>query len=1642
MERNQPDYASLMRQALLKLKQAEAQIRALTEARREPIAVIGMAGRFPGAANVNDLPCLLEQGVDAITEIPRDRWNKECWFDDRPEDSGAIHVRHGGFVEDVDCFDAPFFGISASEAAAMDPQQRMVLETSWHALEDAGLTRARLAHATTAVYLGITSNDYGALIQDGPLDAIAPTAGSGNALSVAAGRVAYFLDLHGPAISVDTACSSSLVAIHLAIQSLRTRECRAALAGGVNLLLNPRLTLNFARAGMLSPDGRCKAFDDRANGYVRAEGCGMLVLKRLADAIADGDRVHALLRGSAINSDGRSSGLTVPSGDAQQSVIRAALRDASLHPNQVQYVEAHGTGTSLGDPIELGALQAVYGAAQGRAEPILVASLKSNLGHLEGAAGVSGVIKTILAMKRKTLPRSLHFRELNHHAHAPGVRVLDCNRPWPEVNDSLHAGVSSFGFSGTNAHAIVESAPAQPEEQRRLPRRASWLLALSARDPATLLPLAGAYASTMALDDLAGATRLCAAAYRRREHFPYRLAVAASSPAELRDRLQRFSESGEAAEGVFTGRARSPELRVFFAGVPCRDASAGSLEELEPAFAQAMKDHATEDPQRGSRIALLELFLSWGLRPASAVCDGDIEDAAKILHAAGLALPLRLAEPCSRSNPEHSDRRHVLDIHSIAANLSAPDAQYRLMKVLAELFTAGVEFNGDALDQGCNAWEELPLYPFAKQRYWVSHRWRGDDLLARNDLYDLRWEREESSLAATVEDLERAALAAANTNAAVEQGGRTLLDALERRAAALAREALRQAPTPIAKYHLLLRRLEEVASAPELDGPCGDCVADAIKMTPEWRLLERCGRAAEAVLSGRRNAVSLLLPDGDATDLKEIYSDSAAAVEVNRMLQAIVRRALSGAQPVRVLEAGAGTGGATAGLLPLLTGREVEYLFTDVSPAFLDAAQQQFSVYDFVRFAAFDLEREPEPQGLVHASFDLIVAANVVHATSDIVAALNRLRRLLRPGGLLILQEGVERLAWVDLTFGLTEGWWAFRDGDLRKDHPLLSGERWREALVASGFEQASLAPARLPGGQALLIAKAPVYPPAERSRDESVHLVLADSSGAELAISRDARSGQRFVVARCKAGSHLHQHAKDEWILDPTDPEQVRTLTAAYPEIDSAMHLLALDAEAGVEEASSRQRWIGGSALALAQALARRRCRLFLFTRNSQHVAPGDQAAGFAQAPIWGLAKTLALEHPQLSLRLVDLDETSDPSVLSTEHMTGGNEQLIAWRAGRRYRARLKARDLPKPARPPVVRDGCYVVTGGLGGLGRTVAEWLVRAGAGEILLLGRREPDAATQQKIVEWNRRGSKVRALQIDVSSRSELERALAGSHYPVRGALHAAGVLKDGRIDRLAWSDFETVMAPKIGGLCALHLATEHLALDWFVVFSSAIGLLGNPGQANHAAASAFGPAFMEYRRARGLAGLCIDWGAWSRTGAAADLRASGSEILPGVSGIDPDRALALLEGLLAEHATRAAVIEIDWEEYRLALGVELPPHLRQLQRSQASAGVHATGNHPPEGSAPGASSKHDLADAFPYLCEQVSAMLGHPRQDLETDIGISQLGFDSLMAVRLRNRVKSDLGVDIPVAGLLENRSIRELAELVQQQEVWMEGAV
>ncbi|MBX3611470.1 MAG: acyltransferase domain-containing protein [Hydrogenophaga sp.] len=1318
---------SPVKRALLEIRELKAQLARAQGAAHEPLAIVGMAMRLPGGVkDAAGLAELLWQGRDAIDVVPPDRWSLDELLSDDPDAPGRMTTRHGGFIDNVDRFDAEFFGISPREAASMDPQQRLLLEVAWEALEDAGQAPSSLAGSRTGVYLGISNNDYGRALF-GHRELIDAYFSTGNAFSVASGRMSYVLGLQGPSVAVDTACSSSLVALHLACQGLRLGECDSALVGAVNLILTPEMNINFSRARMMAADGRCKTFDAAADGYVRGEGCVVLVVRRLRDAQARGDRVLAVIRGSAINQDGRSGGLTAPNGPAQEDVIRAALASARVSPGDIGYVEAHGTGTPLGDPIEVGALGAVLGSARDANHRLLIGSVKTNIGHLEAAAGLAGVAKVVLALQRGQIPPHLHFHQGNPHIDwsAWPLAVPTVTTPWEPINGRRLAGVSAFGFSGTNAHVVLEQAPADASPMKcEAPQPDTCVLALSARYEGALQELARRHRQALAAPGVSLAD-LCFTANAGRTHFAHRLAVRANNPARMIEGLQAYLD-GRDDEAVLYGHAdgpSSPSVAFLFTGQGAQYAGMGrALYERFPVFRASMDacnaalvqhldrgllellyaadaqeapidDTAYAQPVTFAiEVSLAALWRSWGIEPVAllghslgeyaaacvagamsledglravaargrltqalpadgamaavfasqaiveeaVVAEGDaltiaayngpahfvISGAREAVFAAQERLekqgvrvkPLRVPHAAHSSliEPALPGLREVMGtVHwsppavALVSNLTGdwvgpeqladPDywvqhmrqpvrfaqamqvllrqgithfvevgphpvllgmgaecaagttAQWLpslhrergggedMLEGLQRLYASGAVVDWAGFDSGqMRQRVAAPVYPFRAVRHWMDvvgeppaattgRSWSEIsqllDRVANSGPLDLdvrsypaKWDRLRTiTRAHAVHTLRAAGLF-------LRPGESHDLD-----------DVLRCAGIDAGYRHLVSRWLQGLAGEGMLQRKGDQFVADAPLPQPDLEQLwadaapmfadnqplfdyvRHCGGLVEPVLRGRESPLETLFPGGSFELAENLYQRSATMRYINGLAAAAfdaMAATVPSGRRIRVLEIGGGTGGTSAAVLDALPPERTQYHFTDVSDVFLDRARERFAAHGCLSFGRFDMDADAGAQGYAPHSFDAIVAANAVHASKDLRAALQTLRGLLAPGGTVVLVESTTHLDWFDMTTGLIEGWQHFAD-DLRGDNPLLAPATWLQALREAGFEHAGAwPPAGSPAevlGQHLIVARVPGeggsgLAPAEAPSAQAADVPAARASAQELA--------------------------------------------------------------------------------------------------------------------------------------------------------------------------------------------------------------------------------------------------------------------------------------------------------------------------------------------------------------------------------------------------------------------------------------------------------------------------------------------------------------------------------------------------------------
>jgi acyl transferase domain-containing protein len=910
--------------------------------------------------------------------------------------------------------------------------------------------------------------------------------------------------------------------------------------------------------------------------------------------------------------------------------------------------------------------------------------------------------------------------------------------------------------------------------------------------------------------------------------------------------------------------------------------------------------------------------------------------------------------------------------------------------------------------------------------------------------------------------------------------------------AAVSAEALARTWGVPEKLHGLLERLLQVLAEDGVlaaadggwsvrgelpSGPSPDTVQEISRRFPDFTgevtLLDRCGRHLADVLRGEQDPLSLLFPGGSTTDVEKLTRESPAAQAYNTLVRDAFAAAVAGRRPgdkLRVLEMGGGTGGTTTSILPLLSEDDcAEYVFTDVSPLFVEAARESLDEYGFVAFDLLDIERDPAEQGFADRRFDVIIAANVLHATRDLRESLANVRKLLAPGGLLVLLEGTAKRRWVDLTFGLTDGWWRFADRDLRPDHPLLSSERWLDLLEEEGFDESvALSESGVPSNDshAVVLARKRAEPGNAPAGDRGGRwLILADAGGAGRGLAEHAE-GLGYSCVLATPGQRFESVRNGEFTVDPFDPESLDALLRACEQEDGrpplgVAHLLSLDAPDGrtdspldVDVEVSRG---CRTALLLTQAIIRRwpdrPPRLWLVTRGAQPAGSEQTLVSPAQAALWGFGRTVAGEHPELWGGLVDLDPSggeADEHLLQELFAADGEDQ-VALRGDRRLVARLH-RVEPSGAeareQPVVGADGTYLVTGATGGVGLHLTRWLADQGARHLALVARREPGEEAERVFEGLREQGVQVSFFRGDVAREAELAQILStidDTMPALRGVYHLALVLDEAVVSRLTWDRFERVLEPKVRGTWNLHALTRDLALDVFAIFSSGASFLGSTGLANYAAASAFQDALAVHRRALGLPAVSIDWGAWVGTGGAAvgpereaQWRRSGFDTMP------VEAALQALEMILLGGLAHVAVLAVDWRSYAASLGARtVPPlyeHVLAAARSCARERRPTAGRRDRSGGEPSLdratllqlTDEDRLHGLEAFLRSEAAAELGMLATDLDPARSLNDMGFDSLMAVQLKNRLLSSVGVSAPVSLFVEGRSVQELARAVE----------
>jgi acyl transferase domain-containing protein/acyl carrier protein len=1488
------DHGALLKKALREIKSLRAALAEAKSASREPVAIVGMGCRFPGRANNPQAFWeLLKNGTDAITEVPRSRWDVDALYDADRDAAGKMYTRFGGFLDSIDQFDAQFFGVSPLDAMNMDPQQRLLLEVAWEAFEDAGIVPDRAPR--TGVFVGSFMDDY---LQTNFFAAEHRAIDAYNTLGLlrglAAGRLAYVLNLQGPAMQLDTACSSSLLAAHLATQALRNGECDLALAGGVNLILAPEVTIGLCRMQAMSAEGRCKSFDASADGYVRGEGCGIVVLKRLADAVADGDRIYAVIRGSAVNHDGHSNGLTAPNGTAQKTLIREALDAAGVAPRQIQYVEAHGTGTSLGDPIEAIALGEVLCAE--RSDALLVGSVKSNVGHLESAAGVAALMKTALSLHHGAIPPSLHFRDPNPHIpwdRLP-ISVPTSLTGWPAA-DKRFAGVSSFGMTGTNVHVVLEEAPRVAAETEGLN-----VLTLSAPNEEALEALAATYAA-LPIDSLRD---VCDTTNRGRKHFEHRLAVAADSAESLAAKLRTARRS--------SARRKRPRIAFLFPG-----------QGTEIADDIQSKLFAFE-------VELARRWIAWGIKP-------DVV----IGHSAG-----EFAAAC------------IAGVFSAEDGAKLVAERERLMNALPERGAMAAVFASS--DDVRDAIANLDVSIAALNGSHVVISGRTNDVNAVAQRVESRLLKVANAFHSSLMD--------------------PMLEAFE---AAASRTPLQR---PVLRFISTLT---------------GDAASDELTSASYWRRhVRQPVRFADALNAAKADVVIEIGPRSTLIGMARHVLDDVLMLPSDppaESLAALYERGIdidwSAVQPK-----------ARTVSLPTYPFQRQRFWIAK-TPA---RVQQGARRIPFSNDTHFELALSPDSYLQDHRLGDTIV----VPAGAFLAMALERLEAVtlrdvtfLQP--LMISEETALHLVASENTFRFaTERgeWITHCSGSYDREaaqsdaaRPLFDGQPI-ETKTDAGFNIGPsfrwMRDVRRDGG---VFACRMEAPPAVE--DVRIHPGLIDSCLRMLSLGLDdVRVPFRIESLRvfrkptaplwCRAeGNEIQLFSGDGLTMEVTGFE-ARKLAKELPLVRVEWQ----PAQAGRPN-EHVDVFDFNDVLAL-----RNTSNVRLITHGAQAVRKGDRIDP-AHAWVWGLARTVNIEQPHLNWSCVDLDASVPVSDQLALLQSVPNENEVAFRDGQAFVPRLVRATIAE-ARITFRSDAAYVITGASGALGQHVARWMRENGAQHLILVSRKSG----------------------IDVADRDALDKVFE-SPIPIKGIIHAAGIIDDALLDDLTWDRFERVFAPKVQGTWNLHEKSLGLDLDFFVCFSSAASLIGSRGQANYAAANAYMDALVHHRRALGLPALSINWSAWADGGMAAKSADRMASI--GIDLIDPRAGLETLGRLLQSNEAQVGVIPADWSKLLPSMFAGEPPpffaNFATAKSAQRERIVPLLEKMPRE------ARRQRLESHVRELVVSVMGRDGFASSDEEPSF--FELGMDSLMSLDLRNRLQTELDRNLPSTVAFEYPAVRDLVD-------------
>jgi acyl transferase domain-containing protein len=1522
------------------LHQTRQRLAKIEAAGREPIAIVAMGCRFPGgASSPEDLWELVAGGVDAISGFPDDRgWDLAGFYDPDPDRVGKCYAREGGFLHDAADFDAGFFGISPREAIATDPQQRLLLETSWEVFERAGIDPISLRGSDTGVFTGVVYQNYGT--RNRVADEFEGYLAVGSSGSVASGRVAYTFGLEGPAVSIDTACSSSLVAVHLAVASLRQGECSMALAGGVTVMPLPGVFAEFSRQRGLAPDGRCKAFAAGADGTGFSEGVGVVLLERLSVARELGHPVLAVVRGSAVNQDGASNGLTAPNGPAQQRVIRQALANAGLSTTDVDAVEAHGTGTRLGDPIEAQALLATYG--QGRVEPLWLGSLKSNIGHTQGAAGVAGVIKMVMAMRHGVLPKTLHVDTVTSNVDwsAGAVELLTEQREWPRTERPRCSAVSAFGMSGTNAHVILEHVPdSECVPRQEEPEVGAVPCVVSAGSMAALRAQVVRLGEFVDSHPGVGVVDVACSLVSSRALLDHRAVVVAGGRDELVAGLAScdvgvadvagrvvFVFPGQGSQWVGMGRALWESCPIFRESMTeCAEALDGLVDwSLWDVLADEVALSRVDVLQPVSFAVMVSLAAVW--RSLGVIPDAVVGHSQGEIAAARVAGVLSLADAV---------RVVVLRSGVIARELAGHGGMVSLSAPVEEVHELLAPWPGRVGVAGVNGPFSVVVSGDVEALAAVVAECAVRGVRARTIPVDyashsMQVETVRGQLLAALADV-RPTAGTVPLYSTVDGGwlDTTVMDAQY--------------------WYRNLRQPVQFESA--IGGLAGQGYGAFVEVSPHPVLTTSIADVVEDV--GPTVVVGTLRRDDGGWDR---FLSSAAELHVR---------------------------GVAVDWASLWDGRDVRRV--------------DLPTYPFQR-QRYWLEEVEVPAPLVVDEVDRRFWSAAEREDLDELA------------GSLGLEDPEQRSGLGTILPALS-AWRRHR----REQSTVAS---WRYHV---SWKPVADSPGPALSGTWLLVV------PTDHADDEAVAAVfdgLTASGALVRALPVNGREADRIAISK-----------------------RVREVLAEAGPVDGVVSLLSLDESRHPDSPALTTGMVG--LLTLVQALgdSELKAPLWGVTQGAVQAHGNDGMISAQQASAWGLGRVVALEHPGRWGGLVDLPDIVDDRavrrLVAALSRTDGEDQL-AVRASGTFVRRLVHAPLADGAdvRPWTPR-GTVLVTGGTGGVAAHVTRWLAANGAEHLVLTSRRglEADgaAALANELAEL---GTEVTVTACDVADRAAVAELLAAmpAERPLTAVVHAAGVATPAALNDTGVTEFAHVMAGKAAGAAHLDELLGDQPLDAFVLFSSNAAVWGSGTQGAYAAANAFLDGLAQRRRARGLTATSVAWGAWDGGGMStfspqiqAQLAQSGLALMA------PDLAVSALAQAVGQDETCVVVTDMRWDTFAPRFTALRPSPLFD-ELPEVCQALSQAGSEPATGAEratpefvqrlQGLSAVERARLLVELVRTEVSVVLGHSTTStVAAERAFNAIGFDSLTAVQLRNRLVTATGLRLSRTVVFDHPTPRALAD-------------